>query len=94
VVLPAGTSARDIDVQLKRSSLALGIKGEPSIVSGDLVGNISVTGSFWTTEDLEEEGRELSVTLEKVIFYTALSTVRELQSTHFLSSKHTSHQHF
>jgi CS domain len=67
VVLPAGTSARDIDVQLKRSSLALGIKGEPSIVSGDLVGNISVTGSFWTTEDLEEEGRELSVTLEKVL---------------------------
>lgn len=51
IPLPAGTKAKMLDIEIKNSSLKVGVKGQTPIIKGDFHKRIIVDDSFWTLED-------------------------------------------
>ena len=62
VPVPSGTRAKGLTVELKRSSISVGLKGQPPILSGALCREIKVDDSTWTLDDQ----REVAIHLEKI----------------------------
>lgn len=62
VPVPVGTRAKGLTVELKRSSISVGLKGQPPILSGKLCKEIKVDDSTWTLDDQ----REVAIHLEKI----------------------------
>jgi len=53
VQLPKGTSARQLNVDIKKTSLLVGFKGQPPIINGPLHKEVKSDDCFWTVEDQE-----------------------------------------
>jgi hypothetical protein len=53
VPLPAGTTAKTLDVNFTNTKLKVGLKGQPAICEGAFHKRIIVDDSFWTIEDGE-----------------------------------------
>ncbi|CAI0468788.1 unnamed protein product [Linum tenue] len=52
VPVPPGTKSRQISCEIRKKSLKLGLKGEPTmIIDGELLGPVKVGESFWQLED-------------------------------------------
>ncbi len=65
VKLPDNITSKQLDIQMKPSSLKVGIKGQPPIIDGPLYKKIKTSESLWT---LETDGakRTLQLTFVKV----------------------------
>ncbi|KAM0751749.1 nuclear movement protein nudC [Meredithblackwellia eburnea MCA 4105] len=61
VPVPHGTRARDLTVTIKKNSLKVALKGQDSIIEGELPKEIKVEDSTWTLDD----SKEVSIHLEK-----------------------------
>ncbi|GAA5821063.1 hypothetical protein JCM10212_003097 [Sporobolomyces blumeae] len=61
VPVPPGTKAKQLDVQIKKRSIKVGIKGEEPILVGDLPKEVQVDDCTWTLDD----SREITISLEK-----------------------------
>jgi hypothetical protein len=48
VPVPKGTRAKDLNVSIKKKSLAVGLKGKEAILTGELCKEIKVDDSTWT----------------------------------------------
>jgi len=64
--LPANIKGRDLDVQISKTKLRAGLKGQKAIIEGDLPHPILVDESAWTLETLSSGTKELSIHLDKV----------------------------
>lgn len=64
VPLPDGVTSKQLDVQMKSSTLKVGVKGQPAIIDGPLHKKIKASDSLWT---LETDGakRTLQLTFVK-----------------------------
>ncbi|CAJ0873214.1 12985_t:CDS:2, partial [Entrophospora sp. SA101] len=62
VPVPKGTRARDLNVELKKKNLVVGLKGKPPIIEGELCKEIKVDECTWTIEDQ----KEIYIHLEKL----------------------------
>ena len=65
VKLPDNITSKQLDIQMKPSSLKIGVKGQPPIIDGALHKKIKTSDSLWT---LESDGakRTLQLTFVKV----------------------------
>ena len=65
IYLPDNITSKQLDVQMKPSSLKIGVKGQPLLIDGTLPKKIKTSESLWT---LESDGpkRTLQMTLVKV----------------------------
>lgn len=61
VPLPNKVKGRDCVVEIKKTTIKVGLKGQPAILEGELCKEVRVDDSTWTLED----GQEISVHLEK-----------------------------
>jgi len=61
VPVPPGTNSRDVVCEMKKKSAKVGLKGQPSILEGELFETIKVDDSLWNLEDQ----KTLSVHLTK-----------------------------
>lgn len=51
VPVPKGTRARDLVITLQKKKLSVGLKGQDSILSGELCKEIKVEDSTWTVRE-------------------------------------------
>jgi len=51
VPVPAGTRGKDVECTIHARSLKLNLKGQPTIINGQLHRNISVDDSTWTLDN-------------------------------------------
>ncbi|KAF2755132.1 CS-domain-containing protein [Pseudovirgaria hyperparasitica] len=65
VEVPATLKGRDLNVQLSKTKLVVGIKGQPPIIEDDLFSPIHVDESTWTLETASA-GKTIEVHLDKV----------------------------
>ncbi|OCL11773.1 putative nuclear movement protein nudC [Glonium stellatum] len=65
VPVPANIKSRDLDIKLTKAKLKVAIKGQSSIIDGDLPHPIHVDESTWTLETVPS-GKEVSIHLDKV----------------------------
>lgn len=56
---------RDLVVDIKKSTLKIGLKGHPLLIDGELHKHLKVEDSFWTIEDKHV----IVLTLQKVCFW-------------------------
>ncbi|KAI9470817.1 MAG: HSP20-like chaperone [Benjaminiella poitrasii] len=54
IPVPKGTRARDLEVVLKKDKLKIALKGQTSIIDGDLTQSIKVDDSTWSVDDQKE----------------------------------------
>lgn len=52
---------RDLDVQIQKKRLKVGVKGQPAIIDGELDAEVKLEDSTWTVE-----GKSMLINLEKV----------------------------
>jgi hypothetical protein len=62
VPLPKGTRGKDLNINIQRRKLLVGLKGQEPLINGELHKEIKVEESTWTIEDQ----KELLIHLEKV----------------------------
>ncbi|KNZ61354.1 hypothetical protein VP01_1412g1 [Puccinia sorghi] len=62
IPVPPGTKARDLIVDMKKSKLLVGLKGQEPILDGKLCKEIKLEESTWTLDD----NKEIHVHLEKI----------------------------
>jgi len=66
VVVPAGTKAKFLNVEILKKSLKVQVKGSDPIVDGELEKTIKMEDCFWSIEDDPKAGnRVISITLTK-----------------------------
>ena len=65
VKLPDNITSKQLDIQMKPSTLKIGVKGQPALIDGPLHKKIKTSDSLWT---LETDGakRTLQLTFVKV----------------------------
>ncbi|GAA5910554.1 NudC domain-containing protein [Sporobolomyces salmoneus] len=61
IPVPPGTKAKQLVVEIKKTSIKAGLKGEEPILSGQLPKEIKVDDCTWTLDD----SREITISLEK-----------------------------
>lgn len=61
IPVPPGTKAKQLIVEIKKTSIKAGLKGEDPILSGTLPKEIKVDDCTWTLDD----SREITISLEK-----------------------------
>ncbi|GAA5923687.1 NudC domain-containing protein [Sporobolomyces koalae] len=61
IPVPAGTKAKQVVVEIKKSSIKAGMKGQEPILSGQFPKEIKVDDCTWTLDD----SREITISLEK-----------------------------
>ncbi|CAI5461001.1 unnamed protein product [Closterium sp. Yama58-4] len=66
IPLPAGTKARGVAVEIKKTKLVAGLKGQPPVLEGELWAPVKVDDCIWSIEDNPGGGRTLSILLTKV----------------------------
>ena len=62
VPLPISVKGRDCVVKFTKTSLQVGLKGQPLIIDGELEHEIKTEETFWVLS----EGREIVLTLDKI----------------------------
>jgi hypothetical protein len=62
VPVPQGTKARMVNAEIKKTSITIGLKGQPPIIKGELYKPVKTDDSMWSIED----GNTLNVNLTKV----------------------------
>jgi len=62
IPVPKGTVAKSLFVEIKKSHLKVGLKGQPLIIDQDFYKPVIVEDCFWTVEDNEI----VSITLQKI----------------------------
>jgi len=62
IPVPPGTKARDLVVDIKKSKLLVGLKGQEPILDGNLCKEIKLEESTWTLDD----NKEIHLHLEKI----------------------------
>lgn len=65
VDLPDGIKAKDLDIQIKQSTLKVAVKGKPPIIEGEMHKKVKVDDCMW---NIESDGtkRLLNLTLQKM----------------------------
>ena len=58
VSLPEGTTAKDMDVEIKRDKLRVAVKGQAPLLQGELSGCVRASECWWV---VTEEGSEMLV---------------------------------
>ena len=67
VKVPKGTKAKQLVIDIKKSSLLVKIGGQEPILNGELFGSVKMEDSFWSVEDAADgDGRVVSLALQKV----------------------------
>ncbi|CAI5966678.1 unnamed protein product [Closterium sp. NIES-64] len=66
IPLPAGTKARGVTVEIKKTRLVAGLKGQAPVLEGELWAPVKVDDCIWSIEDNPGGGRTLSILLTKV----------------------------
>ncbi|GJP78328.1 hypothetical protein CLOP_g8648 [Closterium sp. NIES-67] len=66
IPLPAGTKARGVTVDIKKTKLLAGLKGQTPVLEGELWAPVKVDDCIWSIEDNPGGGRTLSILLTKV----------------------------
>ncbi|CAI5510680.1 unnamed protein product [Closterium sp. Naga37s-1] len=66
IPLPAGTKARGVTVEIKKTKLVAGLKGQAPVLEGDLWAPVKVDDCIWSIEDNPGGGRTLSILLTKI----------------------------
>ncbi|CAI5476675.1 unnamed protein product [Closterium sp. Yama58-4] len=66
IPLPAGTKARGVAVEIKKTRLVAGLKGQAPVLEGELWAPVKVDDCIWSIEDNPGGGRTLSILLTKV----------------------------
>ncbi|KAJ7560704.1 hypothetical protein O6H91_04G141400 [Diphasiastrum complanatum] len=61
IPIPPGTKSRAISCDIRKNTLKVGIKGQPTILEGELYNSVKVDDCFWSLED----GKTLSILLTK-----------------------------
>lgn len=61
--------SRDIDIQIQKKHLKVGLKGHPPIIDGELYNEIKLEESTWVLED----SKSLLINLEKVSKYCGIN---------------------
>jgi hypothetical protein len=61
VTVPPGTKGRDLNIEIKKNSLKIGIKGQAPLCDAKLHATIIMDDSFWTLED----GKLVVINLQK-----------------------------
>ncbi|XAR52219.1 hypothetical protein NMG60_11020166 [Bertholletia excelsa] len=61
VPVPPGTKSRFVACDIKKNHLKVGLKGQPSIIDGELYQSVKVEDCFWSLEDQ----RSISILLTK-----------------------------
>ncbi|CAM9834229.1 unnamed protein product [Pylaiella littoralis] len=61
VPVPPGSKSRDVVCDISKSSLKVGVKGQPLLLDGKMYNRVIVDDSFWTLED----GKEINIALQK-----------------------------
>lgn len=64
LILPAGTTGKMVNCQIKKDHLVVGLKGQPPIIDGDLSEPVKAGDSTWAITDVKD-GREVQVVLVK-----------------------------
>ncbi|MBW0468177.1 hypothetical protein O181_007892 [Austropuccinia psidii MF-1] len=62
IPVPPGTRSRDLNVEIKKAALKVGLKGKEPILDGELCKEIKVEESTWTLDD----NKEINLHLEKI----------------------------
>lgn len=62
IPVPPGTKARDLTVDIKKTKLKVGLKGQEPILDGTLCKEIKLEESTWTLDD----NKEINLHLEKI----------------------------
>ena len=62
IPIPENTRSRDINVEIRKNHLKVGLKQDSSFLDDDLMHSILVDDSLWTIED----GNKLCITLQKL----------------------------
>jgi hypothetical protein len=66
VPVPAGTKAKQLSIDIKKSSLLVKVAGQDAILQGDLFASVKMEDCFWSVEDdATSGGRLVSITLTK-----------------------------
>lgn len=61
IPVPPGTKSRAINCEIKKKQLTAGLKGQPSVLQGELYAPVITDDCFWSLED----GKTLSILLTK-----------------------------
>ena len=61
VPVPPGTKSRDLNVDIRKGKLIVGLKGKPPLIDGALHKQVIVDDCMWTLED----SKEISISLQK-----------------------------
>ncbi|XP_078174727.1 protein BOBBER 1-like [Carex rostrata] len=61
IPVPPGTKSRFVTCEIKRNHLKVGLKGQPSVLEGELYNSVKVDDCFWSIED----GKSISILLTK-----------------------------
>ncbi|SCV67933.1 BQ2448_54 [Microbotryum intermedium] len=62
IPVPPGTKSRDLIVDIRKTSIKLGLKGKTPILEGDFPKEVKLDDSTWTLDD----NKEITLSLEKV----------------------------
>ena len=66
VAVPAGTKAKQLNVEIAKKKLVVQVRGAEPIVGGELFATVKMEDCFWSVEDNAAEGNRLvSLTLTK-----------------------------
>mmetsp|Transcript_9906 Transcript_9906/g.17004 ORF Transcript_9906/g.17004 Transcript_9906/m.17004 type:complete len:312 (-) Transcript_9906:378-1313(-) len=60
--IPAGTKSKMLNVEIKKNSIKVGLKGQPPMFEGELPHSVLLDDSFWSIVD----GNSLDISLQKV----------------------------
>ncbi|CAM9950822.1 unnamed protein product [Phaeothamnion confervicola] len=67
VPLPAGTAAKDVNLEIHKERISLSLAGQTEpVLAGALKGDVAVRGSHWTMEEEDDGSKMLYLRLEKL----------------------------
>lgn len=67
VPVPAGTRAKHLVIEIKKTALKVKVGGQDAILEGELFGAVKMEDCFWSVEDDRTTGgRLISITMQKV----------------------------
>lgn len=65
VPVPKGVKSRDLTVDIQKTKLKVGVKGQPLLVDGELHKKVIVDDCFWTLEEDGGGNKEVVISMQK-----------------------------
>ena len=65
IKIPTGTTSKQLTVDITKTHLKVGVKGQPLIIDGDLHKNVKKGDCIWCLEPLGNGDRILQISLTK-----------------------------